>query len=276
MSVNVYRRSLLVKKSVALLVFMAVLGLQVYLANIPPQVDFASVSLVAKGQAEELVIIDPISSQPDGILFTYDGASEEVMDAWFDNAQLSGQTLQLMTLLGLAAPGRPSTVNYTTQDQELVTAESCETAVSVQTFTDTVAGSSIHLFQKESLPANLYRTLEMRPVGMEVSVRMNTVAPPNGDPRAPGCRKLLRVGHWERYLGPSVPVSVMAHSDSAFRFRVQSVGQNSAVLERDIFQLTHQGSKRGNQIITRWERVAWRETSADQFVGREALAGPSD
>ncbi len=223
----------------ALLVFAGAVALQVYLAKMPLQIDLETIPVMARRGQEELVIEGVTTEEPTSVLLACNGGQNEVVDVYFEHAQLADETIQLLTGVGLTPPSALGQISYTTQDTDTEpgSGEPCRTSISVQMKNAPRPVTTIHLYQQDKLPADRYRALELRAIGGELMVRMNTVAPPNGNPHAPGCQKLLRTNEWRQVLGPSVGIIVAVPPGSSLRFRFQSLARNARSLESDVLDI---------------------------------------
>jgi len=231
--VRLYRRNRTLRWAVAFAVFGAVLGFEYLLAAIP----FLPVDLQETGQfapavaraAERMMVIgQPVleGSSPD--LLSHDGRSNEVVDAYFDQARLADESLALLQGLGLSPPVSNAAVDYVTESSGKKDADGPTCRTSLQVLGDAATPpSSLSLFQHESASSDRYRGVEMKASGAEVRVRLNTVIPfpPSASAGAPACRVLLKVGNWEQPLGGSLPITVVAVADSDFRFRFESLAR---------------------------------------------------
>jgi len=226
-------------RPLALLVFAGAVAVQVYLAKMPLQIDLETIPVTARLGQEELVIGGLTTEEPTGVLLTHNGRQNEVVDVYFERAQLAGETFQLLTSVGLTPPSALGQISYVTQDTDTKpgSGEPCRTSILFQMKTAPKPVTTIHFYQQDKLPADRYRTLELRAIGGELMVRMNTVAPPNGNPHAPGCQKLLRANEWRQVLGPSVGIIVAVPPDSSLRFRFQSLAGNAMSLESGLLDI---------------------------------------
>ena len=268
-----YWKNLSVRRYVAVFLFVGAVAGQVYLANMPLQIDFAAMDFGTTDRGtiqadfrQQLVIHRPNLSPSTNTLLAYNGQPNEVVDIYFERAQLSSQTARFLTALGLSPPSTAGPISYADSGTEPGSGEPCRTAMSVEM--SPKSANSIHLFQQEKLDAKRYRTLELKAIGAEFLVKMNTVTPENGDPQATGCQKLLRAEEWRQSLGPSIPVTVMVPPDSGFRFRVQSVARDFSSSDGDFFKM--------EPIQASSVEVRPLESAASSAVSALRLNGPDE
>ena len=231
-SLTAFRRRRIVRAGMGLLVLAVAVILQYKLANVPRPVNLESTgrfspATIKLGQ-EELVIEGPVSNSLEGMLFSHDGARNEIVDASFERARLDEGTIELFRSLGLTPPSTPVRLDYRVQEpsKPATADESCRTRVELRTFSR--MPSEIHLFQLGDAGQDHDRHLEIETVGGQLTSHLFTQSPPNNSDLAPGCQKLLRVGNWNQSL-TTVEVAAIADEGSRLQLSFKSLRSGSSL-----------------------------------------------
>jgi hypothetical protein len=194
--------------------------LQYYLANVPVPIDLEDHEEFRTARAslahEAVILRDCMVNSPDRSLLDYAGNDQEVVNVYFDKARLGGETLSLLTVLGLEPPPSAAPLDYVTPEPERIpTGATCRTSIGLK-LEDTGRRGELQFFQLGQPGLHRSRRIEMRTIGSGLTVNLITSAPEHQSD-GPGCRKLLQIDDWSspvRGLG----VQVQAEANSSFRF----------------------------------------------------------
>jgi len=206
----------------AVMVLLAAAALQYFLVNVPVgDVGQTAKFSPAKVKAtDELVSFDSPESGADPFSFAYAQAAESneqkmLVDAYFDQAALSEETLHRLAALGVHAPSAPGPISYVTSTAHDAT---CSTAFHVDTSNAAGDAHTVQFFQSEIAPSDRHRLLEVKTAGLDSTVTLSSsgsFAPGGGSP----CRIVLRASTWEQPLQGFLTVKVKVAAGSSFRFR---------------------------------------------------------
>jgi len=190
------------------------------------------------GQESLVVVKDPVlAADPndysaEDLLLSHEGIENGVVDVHFDRAQLSQETVALLAGAGVNPPLTHEEVDYAVDTgRKPEPGEPCRTLVRILRKALPKQAAELHFFQMGTPGSRFNRHLEMKAGGVELAVSMSAATSPEGDPQAPGCQKVLRIGDWKQRLGGSIPIKVIAAPDSGFRFYFKSLNQNVSLWE---------------------------------------------
>ncbi len=213
-----------VQRALVLMVLAAAAYLQYYLVNVP----IADLSQTAKFSpaivkaAEQVVSFKNPETDAGSFEFGFDQPAESqkqrmVVDAYFDHALLSGETLQKLASLGVHAPPDAAAISYLTSAAPNGT---CNTSVRAQTAAVTESAHTVEFSQSELASSDQHRLLEMKMHGLDSTVTLLSQGTFSDAIPAPSpCQVTLRVGNWEQVTGGFVPIVVKVPAGSGYRFR---------------------------------------------------------
>ena len=219
-----YWRMFPVRLAAGLLVMAAALAPQVWLAYRPEPVSLDETGRFAPAAARlgrEILTVESPSIGEDGLLFSHKGREGEVVDLHADSAQLEGETL--MNFSEKNPPTGFSRLDFVTARPAAPSpGKPCRTFVEVRVDPHKPP-AALHFFQKDAPGGEAWRELSLKADG-NLTVVVNTDMPDDGDERAPGCAKLLKIapGFSSAVAGIS-NVSVIAEAGSAVQFRFNPV-----------------------------------------------------
>jgi hypothetical protein len=148
-------------------------------------------------------------------------AEKVVLDAYFDNAQLSNETVQALRPFQISAPTSPGVITYLTSDAGT---RACATKLQVEP-----AGSnpkSVEFSQSGSDITSGYRTLGASFGGAGAVVTLlSQGAFQNG---LSPCRIELSVGDWKQSTQGFLPIKIQVPPGAPFRFHWQNLDERSS------------------------------------------------
>jgi hypothetical protein len=226
-----------VQRAIAVTVLAAAVFLQYYLVNVP----IADLSQTTKFSpttvkaADQVVSFKNPETDAGSFDFGFDQPAESqkqrmVVDAYFDRASLTDETLHKLASLGVHAPPEAAAISYLTSS---ATKGSCNTAVQVQTSGIPGQARAAEFSQSELASSDRHRLLEMKMNGMDSTVTLSSQGT-FGEAilSASSCQVTLRVGNWQQGMGGFVPVVVKVPGGTGYRLRweaadVQPSGWNT-------------------------------------------------
>ena len=212
-------RQRLARAVVGILVLAGVAFAQYKLAHVPRAVDVATINELSPAlikDGEEFVIEAPTINAAEGMLFSHDGKTNEIVDVSFDQARLDAATVATFESygFGLKPPATPARIYYQAQESPPSTEQPCHTQVELRTTSQMPA--EIRLSQFDPPGSKLDRYLQVKFKGAELTTNVITDSADDSD-RGPGCQKLLRVGDWKQSFA-SGSATIVAAQDSPVRF----------------------------------------------------------
>ncbi len=244
---KVYRDRWWVRAATLVLLLAAVVLLESYLilkltdiplpVNVETAPKFAPAS--AKLKQHELLIEHPSIAVSTGLLLSYAGSPNEVVDIHFDNAQFADETIELlrawgvegMTLAGLqkidyfeGAASAPAPAD----------SERCKTSLTLKLPSGSKPPAKISFFQPFSPGSDRLRLLAMT-VDVELLLSFATKPPP-GNPQAPGCEKQLQLGEQEELtITGALALEFRVPANSMFYFTFKPSDMKSTWRGKDGF-----------------------------------------
>jgi hypothetical protein len=211
-----------VRKVAALLVFAVAFLVQYFLANMPLQVDVAvaakgklSAATIEPGQ-QRLVIEGPVVEPSQGRLFSHRGSAGEMIDVYFDKAQLSSDTLDMLRGQHIDPPTGWHPMRYITEgDEAQAVQRKCRPEFEIKLQENSSPPAEIDLFQSQPLGVEPDPYFELKVIGQQLAVR--AIAFPGDDAKECGYRKVLKAGDWEQLISPSVGVRIITAAGSGMR-----------------------------------------------------------
>lgn len=225
-------RLLPVQRGIVILALAGAVALQYWLVNVP----IADLSQTTKFSpatvkaADQIVSFRNPETDPGNFAFAYEQAADSqkqrmVVDAYFDNAVLTDQSIQRLAALNVHAPSQAGTISYLTSVGRNGT---CDTAVHVDTARASSQDSLVQFAQSELAQSNRHRLLEVKTSGLDSTITLSSQGT-FGANALSTCQVTLRVGEWQQVMGGFVPVVVRVPAGSSYRLRweaadIQPVG----------------------------------------------------
>lgn len=210
---------LVTQRAIVLLVLAAAVGLEYYLANVPVA-DLSETSKFSPAKvmaAEQVVEFTNPETDPGHFAFTYKQPVESqkqrmLVDAYFDKATLSDETVQRLAALGAQAPGDADAIRYLTS---VSGGGVCSTAIHVQ-----AAGSRdwVRFSQNSVANSDRRRLLGITMNGVDSVVTISSKGAFENAGQSP-CQVDLHVGDWEKKTAGFLPIQVRVPAGSGFRFQ---------------------------------------------------------
>jgi hypothetical protein len=176
--------------------------------------------------ADAVAFIDP-ETEPGQFSFRYEQVPGQrmIVNAYFDNAALSAETLEGLAKLGVHAPSGLSSISYVTNPQ----GTGCSTGFAVEAVRRNGKGTSeAQFFQDEQAPSERHRLIESRMTGLDSTVKIVSAGATTAGQLAQ-CGVILQMGSWE---APPLPgfltVKVEVPAGSSFRFRWEAADVKAA------------------------------------------------
>jgi hypothetical protein len=217
-------RSRLAGKAFALLCLIVAAAVEWKLVNLPAGEVSAQFPAMVRARDEIVTFTEPGSVTGGPFSFVYAPPTEAekvLLDAYFDNAQLSDQTLQALKSFQILAPASPGVITYLTSGAG---SAACATKLLVEP-----AGSnlkSVVFSQGGSDITSGYRTLGASFSGSGAIVTLisqglfqNGLSP---------CRIELSVGDWKQSTQGFLPIKIQVPPGAPFRFHWQNLDERSS------------------------------------------------
>lgn len=197
----------IIRKIAVVLAFIAIAGLQYYLAHLPVALDVAGQSPLVAVQGQQLAIIGPAVSGP---LLAYLGRLDEAVDVRFERGKLAPETLALLRALQFDPPTEGE-IGWITEG-----GRDSKTFIEIALVKPVDPSAVLHVFQLAEPPSNHPR-FEIRAEGAVLDVRMGDFSRPGA--RGASARKILRINEWQQALPGEVPVKVVMPAGTGLRLR---------------------------------------------------------
>jgi len=217
-----YWRKPLLGKAAAVLSLLAAAGIDYALVNIPIGEVGGEFPAYVKARAETVTFDNPLLLEGGSFSFEYRPRTEKekiLVDAHFDRAQLSEQTLQNLKSLQVSAPSTPGPATYLTSN---VPHQGCTTKVEVKPVSPP---ASIQFSQTSTESLQGYRSLGTRFEGADAEVTLssqgaleNVLSP---------CKIELSVGDWKQVSGGFFPIKLRVPAGQLFRLHWQNQSEES-------------------------------------------------
>ncbi|HEY5174758.1 MAG TPA: hypothetical protein VII95_04240 [Terriglobales bacterium] len=220
-------RTGIAQKVAALTCLIAAAALVSYLVNIPVGEVGGQFPATVRARAEIVSFDNP--GLVDGGIFSFGytaptEAEKVLLDAYFDNAHLSPQTLQALHALRVDAPSSSASITYLTST---VSHGACSTQLEAQPTGPHL--SSIQFSQTSSDSLEGYRSLGASFDGTDTEVVLTSQGALQ-DILSP-CRVELSVGDWKQVTAGFVPIKILVPAGAHFRFRWQNLNEKSSTWE---------------------------------------------
>ena len=227
-------RTAIARKVTALACLIAAAALEYYLVNIPvAEVGGEFPPATVRARAATVTFDHPGLVDGGTCSFGYTPPTERekvLVDAYFDNAQLSQPTVQAFRSFQISAPASAGPITYLTST---VGQGACSTKFEV---TPVSLPESIQFSQTSSDSLQGYRSLGTSFAGSEAEVTLtsqgamqNILSP---------CKVELAVGDWKQVTAGFFPIKIRVPAGAHFRFRWQDLDEKSAIFENKSAALT--------------------------------------
>jgi hypothetical protein len=220
-------RTAIAGKLAALTCLLAAATLEYYLVNIPVAEVGGQFPATVRARAEMVTFDNPGLVDGGAFSFGYSPPTEAekvLLDAYFDNARLSPQTLQGFHSFQVAAPSSTDSITYLTST---VSHDACSTKFDVQPVGSHLLNVQFSQTSSESLEG--YRGLGASFDGTDAEVTLtsqgalqNVLSP---------CKVELSVGDWKQVTGGFLPIKILVPAGAHFRFRWQNLNNKSGTWE---------------------------------------------
>jgi hypothetical protein len=235
------------QRALVVVVLAVALAVQYRLVNMPVSElkDTQKFTPAYINSAEDAVsFIDP-ETEPGQFSFRYEQLPGQrmIINAYFDHAALSAETLQQLANLGVHGPSGLNSISYLTNPQ----GTGCSTNFAIETVRHNGEGTSeVQFFQAEQAPSERHRLIESRMSGLDSTVKIVSAGATNAGQLAQ-CGVSLQVGSW---VAPPLPgfltIKVEVPAGSSFRFRWEAADVKAAgwPTEGEVVSLLTFGSER--------------------------------
>jgi hypothetical protein len=212
---QLWNTSLLFRRVTAASIFVLA-ALLVYLgSHIPRSVSLPLDDLNARSTArirEEQIVIQKPDIAPGGLMLSYVGSTNQVVNLWLENAVLGDGTQHL--LFPHSAALAPAEIGYTTGDAAGTTnsGDTCHTTIEIRLAKDSAPLDALTLYQTDEMAgAHRYRqvVMEAGAATMAITVHTDSPAEKNGDGMGLlSCDKRLTVADRPQVKLPPIPLTM--------------------------------------------------------------------
>lgn len=216
-------RTQLPKRILALVCLAATAALEWKLVNLPAGDVSGQFPTTVRARDEVVTFGGPGSVTGSPFSFAYSPPTEAekvLVDAYFDNAQLSDETLRAFKSFQISAPSSASVITYLTSGEG---SAACSTKIQVEP-----AGAnlkSVEFSQSGSDITSGYRSLGASFAGAGAVVTLTSQgALQNG---LSPCRIELSVGDWKQATQGFMPIKIEVPAGAPFRFHWQNLDERS-------------------------------------------------
>jgi len=209
-----------VQRAVALLVLLAGAALEYRLVNMPitnlsQTTKFSPVTAKA---AEQVVSFKNPESDQGSFAFAYEQTADSrkqrmIVDAYFDNAVLSEETIRTLMSLGTHPPPEAAPITYlTSEDKD----SKCNTAVHVEMTRAGAQDYFVQFAQSQLAASDRHRLLEVKSNGLDSAVALSSQATFDRNALSV-CKITLRVGQSQYQTLGFVPITLRVPAESGYR-----------------------------------------------------------
>jgi hypothetical protein len=192
------------------------------LGNLPAGNVSGQFPATIRARGEVVAFKQPSSIAAGPFSFTYAPPTEAervVLDAYFDSARLSDQTVQTFKGFQVSAPTATDTITYVTTRSEAA----CATKLKVEPVVGEFA--SVEFSQDDSAITSGYRALSILVRGTAAEVTLTSQGTfLNGKS---SCAVDLNVGPWKQSAQGFLPIKVQVPAGTSFRLRWQNLDEKS-------------------------------------------------
>ena len=194
------------------------------LVNLPSGEVSGQFPVTVRARNEVITFADPVSVTGTPFSFAYAPSTEAekvLLDAYFDNAQLSDQTLQALRTFQISAPSTPGVITY-------LTSGAGNAACSTKLLVEPAAGNfkSVEFSQSGSDITSGYRSLGAVFGGAPAMVTLTSQGALQGG--LSPCRIELAVGDWKQATQGFFPITIEVPAGASFRIHWQNLDERSS------------------------------------------------
>lgn len=216
-------RSSLAGKVLALVCLIAAAAVEWKLVNLPGGEVTGQFPVTVRARDEVVTFGEPGSVTGAAFSFLYAPPTEAekvLLDAYFDNAQLSSQTLQAFKAFQISAPTSPGVITYLTTGAG---SAACSTRVQVEPADANL--KSVEFSQSGSDITSGYRSLgtSFGGTGAVVILTSQGALQSGMSP----CKIELSVGDWKQTTQGFLPIKIQVPAGAHFRFHWQNLDERS-------------------------------------------------
>lgn len=217
-------RSRLAGKVLALVCLLAAAAVEWKLVNLPSGEVSGQFPVNVRARDEVVTFGDPGSVTGAPFSFSYAPPTEAekvLLDAYFDNAQLSPQTLQAFKSFHISAPSSPGVAAY-------LTSGAGNAGCSTKLLVEPAAGSlkSVEFSQGGSDITSGYRSLGAVFGGAGAMVTLASQGALQGG--LSPCRIELSIGDWKQAMQGFLPITIQVPAEAHFRFHWQNLDEHAS------------------------------------------------
>ncbi len=216
-------RSRLAGKVLALVCLVAAAVVEWKLVNLPIGEVSGQFPATVRARDEVVTFGDPGSVTGAAFSFQYAPPTEAekvLVDAYFDNAQLSSQTLQTFKSFQISAPASPGVITYLTTGAG---SAACSTKLQVGPADANL--KSVEFSQSGSDITSGYRSLGTSFGGTAAVVTLTSQGALQGG--ISPCKVELSVGDWKQTTQGFLPIKIQVPAGAHFRFHWQNLDEHS-------------------------------------------------
>jgi hypothetical protein len=211
-------------KAFALVCLMVAVAVEWKLVNLPAREVSRQFPATVRARNEIVTFTEPgsVTGGPFSFMYAPPTEVEKVLvDAYFDNAQLSSQTLQALMSFHISAPTLPGVITYLTSGAGNA---ACATKLQVEPAGNNL--KSVEFSQGGSDITSGYRTLgaSFSGTGAVVTLISQGVSE-NG---LSSCRIELSVGDWKQSMQGFLPIKIQVPPGAPIRFHWQNLDERSS------------------------------------------------
>ena len=206
----------------SLVCLIAAAVLQYYLVNIPTGEVSSQFPATVRARAEAVTFTHPASADGGAFSLQYAPSTEAepiLVDAYFENAQLSPETVQQFRALQVNPPTTPGAMSYLTST---VKKGSCGTKFEVAPVSSP-AGARFAQTDDDALAG--LRSVGVAFAGTETEITLTSQGPMQS--MLSPCKVELSIGNWTQITGGFFPIRVLVPAGANVRFRWQNLGEKS-------------------------------------------------
>jgi hypothetical protein len=202
---------------------LSAVAVQWMLVNVPVSEVSGQFPATVRSRDEIVTFLNPVAATGDSFLFEYAQPSQSekvLLDAFFDNAQLSESTVAALKSFQVLAPTTSGVIAHLTSN---VGSGSCATNLRVEPVSGQFSG--IEFSQSGDDISSDYRTLGVRLTGTDGLVTLTPQgAFQNG--MSP-CKVGLSVGEWKQFTQGFLPIKIRVPPGESFRFHWRNLTEHT-------------------------------------------------
>lgn len=217
-------RTAIARKLFAVVCLVAAAGLEYYLVNLPVGEVSGQFPTTVRARDEIVTFGDPGLLEGGTFSFMYAPPTEAekvLLDAYFDNAQLSEQTLQAFKSFQIAAPSSPGVITYLTSGAG---STACSTKFQVEP--DGATLKSVEFSQSGSDITSGYRSLGASFGGSDAVVTLTSQGALQSG--LSPCKIELSIGDWKQVTQGFLPIKIRVPAGAHFRFHWQNLDERAS------------------------------------------------